>query len=121
MSVLAVAVRPTMPVTVHPDSHRSLTWIDDVLADSFPASDPPSWTPGMARPAPRPAPAVAPHRPPRALFVSYVDDERELSGADSAPRGSACARLPTRRAPSTRARVATSSCAPPVSVRRTDC
>ena len=33
--------------------HRSPTWIDDVLADSFPASDPPSWTPGMARPAPK--------------------------------------------------------------------
>ena len=26
--------------------------IDDVLAGTFPASDPPSWTPGMARPAP---------------------------------------------------------------------
>ena len=25
--------------------------IDDVLADTFPASDPPAWTPGMARPA----------------------------------------------------------------------
>lgn len=31
---------------------REPNWIDDVLADSFPASDPPSWTPGMARPAP---------------------------------------------------------------------
>src|SRR5688500_19094478 len=28
------------------------TWMDDVLADSLPASDPPAWTPGMARPAP---------------------------------------------------------------------
>lgn len=26
--------------------------IDDVLAGTFPASDPPSWSPGMARPAP---------------------------------------------------------------------
>ena len=26
--------------------------IDDVLAGSFPASDPPAWTSGMARPAP---------------------------------------------------------------------
>ena len=26
--------------------------LDDVLADSFPANDPPSWTPGVTRPAP---------------------------------------------------------------------
>ena len=26
--------------------------IDDVLKDSFPASDPPSWNPGVARPDP---------------------------------------------------------------------
>jgi hypothetical protein len=28
---------------------RRWNWIGDVLADSFPASDPPSWTPGVAR------------------------------------------------------------------------
>ena len=30
--------------------------IDDVLLGSFPASDPPSWSPVMARPAPRATP-----------------------------------------------------------------
>ena len=27
-------------------------WIDNVLCDSFPASDPPSWMPGATTPAP---------------------------------------------------------------------
>ena len=36
-------------------SREPLNWIDDVLDDSFPASDPPSWTPGMVRPEPAPA------------------------------------------------------------------
>ena len=37
--------------------------IDDVLAGTFPASDPPAWMPGMARPAPRTV--VDESRPPR--------------------------------------------------------
>lgn len=39
--------------TMVPEPRTS--WVDDVLADSFPASDPPPWVPGMARPAPAPA------------------------------------------------------------------
>ena len=36
--------------------------LDEVLADSFPASDPPSWTPGISRP--RPADGFAGVAPP---------------------------------------------------------
>ena len=34
------------------DGGAQPNWIDEVLEGSFPASDPPSWTPGVARPAP---------------------------------------------------------------------
>ena len=45
-------VSSCVPAAVSDRGHLSASWIDDVLTDSFPASDPPSWTPGMARPAP---------------------------------------------------------------------
>jgi hypothetical protein len=40
--------------------------IDDVLLGTFPASDPPSWSPVMARPAPEPAPESPPAAAPDA-------------------------------------------------------
>jgi hypothetical protein len=49
--------------------------VDEALADSFPASDPPSWTPGITRPAP-----VANVRPPEAEAVAtFGDRAHELS------------------------------------------
>ena len=47
--------------------------IDDVLADSFPASDPPSWNPGITRPA---LDAELPHRASRQTPLTKVG-ERE--------------------------------------------
>jgi CheY-like chemotaxis protein len=78
MSGFAVASRRFPTGAVDAGWHRSRTWIDDVLADSFPASDPPSWAPGMARPAPIATSVVAAHRRLRVLFVSYVEDEQTM-------------------------------------------
>ncbi len=78
MSGFAVASRHFPAGAIQAAWHRSLTWIDDVLADSFPASDPPSWAPGMARPAPMATSVVAAHRKLRVMFVSYVEDERTM-------------------------------------------
>ena len=52
--------------------------IDDVLAGTFPASDPPSWMPGMARPAPeiasRPADTATVQDEPNDVRGSEVID-----------------------------------------------
>jgi hypothetical protein len=46
--------------------------IDDVLAGTFPASDPPAWNPGIARPAP----AVPSRRVERAPAKDETNDVR---------------------------------------------
>jgi hypothetical protein len=59
--------------------------IDDVLADSFPASDPPSWNPGVARPDPvvsglrHELPLVAPSAADAGRADRSVDVSRPLS------------------------------------------
>ena len=65
------------PVDAHNDALRAQqNWIDDVLAGSFPASDPPSWTPGVARLAPTTLPVG--RAAPLTFLVSYVPDERRM-------------------------------------------
>lgn len=51
------------------DVRQRPDWIDDVLVGSFPASDPPSWTPGAARPAP----------------TAFTSEEQSLQPGDQVP------------------------------------
>jgi hypothetical protein len=60
--------------------------IDDTLAATFPASDPPAWTPGIARPAPDP-PTVG-NRPAQDETSGGQADAIDTSRrTDSEPRG----------------------------------
>lgn len=59
--------------------------IDDVLEGTFPASDPPAWTPGMARPAPvtaQPRRGAAPDDTNRA-GNGVVDVSRPARGGEA--------------------------------------
>lgn len=81
--------------------------IDEVLADSFPASDPPSWNPGIARPDPavgveshhvqRSAGIADAREPTRASYVIDVDppsgDRTFLQGVLSIGGGAGIALL----------------------------
>ena len=57
----------------------SPTWIDEVLSDSFPASDPPSWIPGVVRPAP-----AGPD--PGGVTADGLEDEIGIDGERPAAR-----------------------------------
>jgi hypothetical protein len=58
--VIGVEANTDVRIAEAEDSRQKLAAeraLDSALADSFPASDPPSWTLGIARPPPRPSPA----------------------------------------------------------------
>lgn len=76
-------------------TYTSATTIDEVLAGTFPASDPPAWTPGIARPAPE---ANVPRqrddavqRETHGTDRAGTDDadRRRGAGADAESRGAA--------------------------------
>lgn len=57
--------------------------IDEVLVGTFPASDPPAWTPGIARPAPSVAERPAERDVPRPNSNDLHSDVIDVSRTDS--------------------------------------
>ena len=81
-AIAPIIVGVHAPVDGHRGARQRLAVerrIDDVLADSFPASDPPSWNPGVARPDP----VVSPFGHEVALAAaSTADTGRASRGVD---------------------------------------
>jgi hypothetical protein len=75
-------------------THLTAQSIDDVLAGTFPASDPPAWTPGMARPAPE----IAKHEAEAGGAREETHDARAPDVIDVTPSSvyEACPKQPHR-------------------------
>src|SRR3954468_7270603 len=89
----ATAIPPARPLATFPESLTAAPEqsdvrlrrlaaelaVDEVLAESFPASDPPSWTPGVVRPDP--VRRAIDRLPPRTGERTFIDALTSLTAA----------------------------------------